>query len=163
MSASALSRTLEVPVQPGETLKMAVDELSQKSGCQFLISEEPVPGTSVYVVHTSDHPFRPEYTVQSGILGFRVPSNFPDASPEDAFFIAPATVKLQQPDASRNSIDINRAGVVAGYVNGSALGEISVLVFSWHLWDRRPWNRRINTLVDHYTHSIRRFEMPEHD
>lgn len=150
-------------MQPTEIVKAAVEELSQKSGHKFLISEQLVPSTSLFVVHTTDHPYRPEYTVPSGVLGFRIPSNFPDAGPEDSFFIAPATTKLRAPDPIRNSIDVNRAGAVAGFVAGSALGDIQVLVFSWHLWDKRAWSRRTNTLVDHYTHSIRRFEQPEHD
>lgn len=150
-------------MQTTEALKAAVEELSQKSGHKFLISEQPVPGTSLFVVHTDHHPFRPEYTVSSGILGFRVPSNFPDAGPEDSFFIAPTTVKLRAPDPVRQSTDLNRVGAVAGFVAASSLRDLQVLVFSWHLWDRRPWNRRTNTLFDHYTHSIRRFEQPEHD
>ena len=163
MSVSGPYRTSEVQVLPTEILKTAVEELSQRSGHKFLISEELVPGTSLFVVHTHNHPFRPDYTVPSSVLGFRVPSNFPDAAPEDSFFIAPTTIKLQVADPVRKSIDIPRAGAVVGHVVGSVLGQTSVLVFSWHLWDRRQWNRRTNTLIDHYTHSIRRFEQPEHD
>jgi len=48
-----------------------------------------------------DHPFRPDYTVTNGVLGFRAPSNFPDAAPEDSFFIMPITVKLVKPDCTQ--------------------------------------------------------------
>ena len=146
---------------PSEELRQAVEALSAKSGYPFQISAEPVPGTSLFVVHTDDHPFRAEYTVLRGVLGFRTPSNFPDAAPEDSFFIAPAEVKLVRPDAARNSVDLNRAGRTENFVSGSALGSIPVLVFSWHLWDRVAWNRRTHTLVDHYAHCIRRFEHAE--
>ena len=148
-------------MQPSDELLKAVEALSEKSGYRFQISDEPVPGTSLFVVHTDDHAFRPEYTVLRGILGFRAPSNFPDAAPEDSFFIAPAEVKLVRPDAVRNNIDLNRAGRTENFVSGSALGNIPVLVFSWHLWDRVAWNRRTHTLVDHYAHCVRRFEHPE--
>lgn len=146
---------------PSEELLRAVQTLSEKSGYFFQISGETVPGTNVFVVHTLDHPFRPEYTVPRGVLGFRVPFNFPDAAPEDSFFIAPADVKLVSADAVRNSIDLNRAGRTENFVSGSALGSIPVLVFSWHLWDRMAWNRRTHTLVDHHAHCVRRFGQPE--
>ena len=111
----------------------------------------------------NDHPFRSEYTVPFGALGFRAPFNFPDAAPEDSFFIAPSEIKLIETDATRDSGDIHRAGRVDNYVAGSSLGNIPVLIFSWHLWDRVPWNRRKNTLFDHYAHCVRRFDQPEHD
>jgi hypothetical protein len=148
-------------VPASETIVRAVDELRERSGYSFQISPCPVPGTSLFVVHTDDHPFRAEFTINRGTLGFRIPFNFPDAGPEDAFFIAPIEVKLAQPDRSRNSIDLNRASRVDNFVTGSALGNIPVLLFSWHLWNTLKWNRRTHTLVDHYTHCIRRFEQPE--
>jgi len=149
--------------QPSDLLLQAVRELSAKSGHDFQSSMEVVPNTSLFVVHAKEHEFRAEYTVSSGVLGFRVPSNYPDASPEDSFFIVPVDVKLRQPDAVRQSVDLNRAGRAEGLVVGSALGNAPVLLFSWHLWDRSPWDRRKHTLFDHYTHCIRRFELPEHD
>jgi hypothetical protein len=150
-------------VQPSELLLLAVEELSEKSGHRFHISPSPVCNTNLYVVHTEDHPFRPEYTFPLGVLGFRVPFNFPDAAPEDSFFVAPAETQLREPDVVRRSTDLNRAGRADQFVTGSLLGNIPVLVFSWHLWDRMQWNRRKNTLMDHYTHCIRRFEQAEHD
>ena len=150
-------------MKPSDLLLQAVEELSEKSGHRFHISPEPVPNTNLYLVHTEDHPFRPEYTIRTGVFGFRVPFNFPDAAPEDSFFIAPSETKLREADAVRSSIDLNRAGRAEGYVTGSLLGGMPVLVFSWHLWDRVQWNRRKNTLIDHYTHCVRRFEQAEHD
>lgn len=144
-----------------EELLRAVADLSERSRHAFEISSQVVPGTNLYVVHTNDHEFRHTYTVERGILGFRVPGNFPDAGPEDSFFIAPADTKLRTADAVRNSIDLNRAGRAEGYVTGSALRNMPVLVFSWHLWNGVPWNRKKHTLMDHYTHCIRRFEMAE--
>jgi hypothetical protein len=163
MNASGPSLTTEVQVPPSEDLLKAVADLGERSGYVFQISPEVVPGTNLFVVHTEDHPFRREYTVTSGVLGFRVPSNFPDAAPEDSFFITPITIRLVKPDASRNSIDLNRASRADNLVLRSALDAAPVLLFSWHLWDRAPWNRRVHTLVDHYNHCIRRFEHPEHD
>jgi hypothetical protein len=148
-------------VQPSEELLKAIEKLSEKSGYPFQISPEPVPGTSLFVVHTPDHGFRPEYTVTRGVLGFRAPFNFPDAAPEDSFFVIPVDIKLLSPDPVRNSIDVNRASRTENFVTGSALGNVPVLLFSWHLWDRVPWNRRAHTLVDHYSHCIRRFEHAE--
>lgn len=144
-----------------EELLRAVADLSERSGHAFEISPQVVPGTNLYVVHTNGHEFRPAYTVERGILGFRVPGSFPDAGPEDSFFIAPADTKLRGADAVRNSIDLNRAGRAEGYVAGSVFGNMPVLVFSWHLWNAVPWNRHKHTLMDHYTHCIRRFEMAE--
>jgi hypothetical protein len=150
-------------VPPSDDVLKAVADLGERSGYVFQISPEVVPGTNLFVVHTADHPFRPEYTVTKGVLGFRVPSNLPDAAPEDSFFIMPITIKLASPDPTRNSIDLNRASRADNFVLKSDLGAVPVLLFSWHLWDRAPWNRRIHTLVDHYNHCIRRFEQPEHD
>ena len=149
------------PVEPSEQLLKAVRELGEKSGHSFQISPQPVPGTTLYVVHAPDHDFRPEYTVARGILGFRVPANLPDAAPEDSFFILPADVKLITADRVRNSTDLNRASRADNFVTGSVLGNVPVLVFSWHAWNSSPWNRRTHTLVDHYTHCLRRFEQPE--
>ncbi|HWY70331.1 MAG TPA: hypothetical protein VNX88_16805 [Terriglobales bacterium] len=148
---------------PSELLLQAVAELSARSGHVFHISPEPVPGTSLFVVHTENHEYRPEYTITSGPLGFRVPFNLPTAAPEDSFFIAAVDAKLRVPDPVRNSADLNRVGRAEGHVSGSRLGNASVLVFSWHLWNTVPWDRRKHTLFDHYTHSIRRFERAEHD
>lgn len=150
-------------MQPSELLLQAVTDLSARSGHTFHISPEPVPGTSLFVVHTDHHEFRPEYTITSGVLGFRIPSTFPDAAPEDSFFITAVDAKLRVADRIRNSIDLHRAGRADGHVLGSALGNVPVLIFSWHLWNTVPWNRRKHTLFDHYTHCIRRFEMAEHD
>ena len=163
MNASAPFPTTGVQVPPFEDLLKAVADLGERSGYVFQISPEVVPDTNLFVVHTLDHPFRPEYTVTNGVLGFRVPSNFPDAAPEDSFFIMPFTVKLVNPEPTRNSIDLNRASRGDNLVLKSDLGTAPVLLFSWHLWDRVPWNRRIHTLADHYNHCIRRFEQPEHD
>lgn len=152
---------MEVLVEPSELLLRAVADLERKSGYRFSISPTPVPGTALFVVHTAEHPFRAEYTTKSGVLGFRVPVTFPDAGPEDAFFIAPADVKLLQSDRVRNSFELNRASRADNSVAGSVLGNIPVLLFSWHLWNTLRWNRRTHTLMDHYTHCIRRFEQPE--
>jgi len=150
-------------VEPSSFLLQAVEELSQKSGYPFQISAVPVPGTGLFVVHTPAHPFRSEYTVAQGALGFRTPFNFPDAGPEDSFFIIPCDVKLSTADPVRKSMDPNRASRAEKLVTGSTLGNAPVLLFSWHLWAKISWNRRVHTLVDHYTHCIRRFEQPEHD
>lgn len=150
-------------LQPSDLLLQAVTELSARSGHEFYISPEPVPGTSLFVVHTNSHEYRPEYTISSGALGFRVPFNFPDAAPEDCFFITAIDTRLRTPDPLRKSMDLNRAGRSDGFVNGSTLGNVPVLVFSWHLWNTVRWERRKHTLLDHYTHCVRRFDMPEHD
>jgi hypothetical protein len=157
---------MEVRVAASELLVRAVNELRECSGYRFQISSFPVTGTGLFVVHTEDHPFRAEYTIARGALGFRVPLNFPDAGPEDAFFISPIDVKLVQPDRVRNSVDLNRASRVDNFVIGSSLGNVPVLLFSWHLWNTVKWNtvkwdRRVHTLVDHYTHCTRRFDQPE--
>jgi hypothetical protein len=163
MSVSGQSPITEGLVQPSDQLLQAVKELTEKSGHPFQISAQPVPGTSLFVVHTPDHAFRSEYTVTRGVLGFRSPINFPDAGPDDSFFIMPFDVKLLSEDAVRKNTDLNRASRADNFVTGSALGNAPVLLFSWHLWEKTKWNRRVHTLVDHYTHCIRRFEQPEHD
>lgn len=154
---------MEVPVQPSEILLQAVADLSARSGHAFHVSPQPVPRTNLFVVHTDHHDYRAEYTVTSGALGFRIPFNFPDAAPEDSFFITVVDTKLRTPDPVRNSVDLHRAGRADSFVTGSTLGNVPVLVFSWHLWNSVPWDRRKFTLFDHYTHCIRRFEMAEHD
>ena len=110
MSVSAPSPTTEVRVEPSDILLEAVKDLSAKSGCTFQISPTPVPGTQLFVVHTPQHEYRPEYTIPSGGLGFRVPFNFPDAAPEDSFFITAVDTKLKVPDSVRKSTDLNRVG-----------------------------------------------------
>ncbi len=146
------------------TLSDAVDRLSEASGYKFRISDDVVPGTQLYVVYTESHDFPDRYDVRVGGLGFRVPANLPDASPEDCFFIAPTTIKLSAPDPVRNSVDLNRAAVQPNYVPKDVLGGGPVLVFSWHLWDKpnTPWRPRTHTLVDHYAGCLMRFEQPEH-
>lgn len=146
-----------------EEIVAAVTELSIRSGHQFTVSSKPVTGTDLYVVYATNHPLPASYTVQTGVLGFRVPSMFPDAHPEDAFFIQPHDVKLKAVDQVRKNSDIHRASVSPDLLKGTELAGQSVLVFSWHLWDRAAWDRTKHTLVDHYQHCIRRFEQPEHD
>jgi len=141
----------------------AVDNLSKASRHAFHVTDGPVAGTSLYVVYATDHPFRELYTLTQGTLGFRVPDNFPDACPEDSFFVQPHDVKLNAPDPVRKSIDLHRAGESPDFLKGTVLGERSALVFSWHLWNRRAWNTNTHTLLDHYTHCVRRFDEPEHD
>src|ERR1700691_2804129 len=102
MSGFERSRTTGGLVQPSDELLAAIKQLSAKSGHPFQISTEPVPGTSLFVVHTPDHAFRAEYTVTRGVLGFRAPFNFPDAAPEGAFFVIPVDIKLLKPDPVRN-------------------------------------------------------------
>ena len=150
------------PVAVPEEITAAVTEMTQKSGHQFRVSEKVVEGTQLYVVYAPDHPFPEHYTVASGTLGFRVPQNFPDASPEDCFFLLPNDVKLKVADLVTGNVNINRAGEDPNFLKGTELGGKVALVFSWHLWDRRPWNRRKHTLFDHYAHCLRRFEQNEH-
>src|SRR2546422_145641 len=79
MSLSGPCPTMEGLVGASESILQAVRELSQKSGHTFEISPDTVPGTQMFVVHTSNHSFRLEYTAESGTFGFRVPANLPDA------------------------------------------------------------------------------------
>jgi hypothetical protein len=151
------------PVAAPDDLVEAVAELSNKSGHEFRISESPVEGTDMFVVYAVDHPLSAQYTVASGIFGFRVPRQFPNAGPEDSFFIQPHDVKLKQADPARNSTDVHRASSVPDFLKGTELGGSPGLAFSWHLWNTVPWNRNKHTLVDHYGHCVRRFEKPEHD
>ena len=141
--------------KPSDLLVQAVAELSARSGHTFQISPEPVPGTSLFVVHADNHEYRPEYTITSGDLGFRVPFNFPDAAPEDCFFITAVNAKLKIADPVRKPIDLNRAGRSDGYVTGSVLGNVPVLVFSWHLWNTVPWDRRKHKLFDTAGESVK--------
>ena len=146
---------------PPSSLLDGLSELRAATGRDWQISQEPVPGTGLYVVHAA-HEFPKHYTVEVGQLGFRVPSNFPDAGPEDCFFISPAKVKLREANKNRGTSDIHRAGENPGYA-GPIPGLESVLVFSWHLWNKTAWNRRKNRLSDHYFHCLRRFEQAEND
>lgn len=148
---------------PSDFLRSAVEELTRRSGYTFAITAGYVEGTSLYVVYTTGHDFPERYTASSGVLGFRVPFNLPDAGPEDTFFIQPASIKLRQPDPVRNSIDLNRASSNNDFLKGTTLAAEPCLVFSWHIWDRCPWDRRKHTLFDHYTHAVRRLEHIEHD
>ena len=90
MNVSAPSPITEVRVPPSDDLLKAVADLGERSGYVFQISPEVVPGTNLFVVHTVDHPFRPEYTVTKGVLGFRVPSNLPDAAPDHSSSSCPS-------------------------------------------------------------------------
>jgi hypothetical protein len=144
-------------------LKVAVAELAQVTGIAFSISAEVVTGTQLYVVYSLAHPLPDRYSAESGTFGFRVPTNFPDANPEDSFFVVAPSLKLREPDPVRNNIDIHRASQSSDFFKGTELDGQLALVFSWHLWDRSSWNRRKHTLLDHYTHCVRRFDQPEHD
>src|SRR5207249_4450709 len=137
--------------------------LAQQAGHAFHVSDQPVPGTNLYVVYAPDHPMPAHYAAEKGALGFRVPGNYPDAGPEDTFFIAPATVKLREPDPVRGSTDINRASADGNHIQKVVPVDGPVLVFSWHLWNKAAWQRRKHTLMDHYMHCLRRWEQPEHD
>jgi len=150
-----------VPVP--EPIQLAVGALSKESGYEFRVSDAPVEGTKLFLVYATEHPLSDLYNVREGILGFRVPDNYPDACPEDSFFIQPADIKLTSPDAVRNSVDIHRAGPTPEFLKGTELGATPALVFSWHIWNTRPWNRSTHTLIDHYAHCVRRFDAPEHD
>src|SRR5258706_13091045 len=103
-------RTTEGPVTASEELASAVADLSERSGHAFRISPQVGPGTNLYVVHTNDHEFRAAYTVERGVLGFRVPGNFPDGGPGDNFFVAPADTNMRDPDTVRNGTNQIRQG-----------------------------------------------------
>jgi len=158
-----LSQVKEAQVPAPDHIVQAVHGFSEKVGYKFEVSDCPVEGTELYVVYAEAHPLPERYTVALGVLGFRVPRNIPDACPEDCFFIQPHDVKLKEADPVRNSKDINRASSNQDFLRGTKLGGTPALVFSWHLWDRRPWDRNRHTLIDHYDHCIRRFDQPEHD
>ena len=128
------------------------------------MTEQVVTGTAMHVVYANDHSIPERYTRRVVTIGFRVPSNFPEAAPEDCFFIQPSDVKLCSPDTERKSCDLNRASVnESDFLKGTDLVSLSALVFSWHLWNKKAWDRRSHTLVDHYRHCLRRFEFQEHD
>ena len=146
-----------------DNILTAVHELSEKSGYKFRVTDMPVEGTSLFVVYAENHVLPDAYTASVGVLGFRVPDNFPDACPEDCFFIQPHNVKLKQPDSIRRSTDVNRASSTLDFLKGTSLPDKTALVFSWHIWDRRPWNRNKYNLIDHYNHCVRRFDLQEHD
>lgn len=148
---------------PSDAILAAVKDLSEKSGLDFSVTETVVEGTELYVVYATNHPFPDVYTVAAGVLGFRVPHNFPDAQPEDSFFIQPDTVKLKTADQKRNSVDIHRAAPDQNLLKGTPLGSGPALLFSWHIWNKVAWKRGKHTLADHYFHCVKRFEQPEHD
>jgi hypothetical protein len=140
----------------------AVTELGNKSGQAFLITENPVIGTELYVVYVRDFKLPPKYSPDIATFGFRVPTQFPNACPEDSFFLIPCDVSLSLPNPERGSTDINRARKTEKVTSGTELGDGAVLLFSWHLWDRVPWDRSKHQLIDHYEHCLRRFDQPEH-
>jgi len=146
-----------------DELTAAVAELSAQVGVDFKITDTLVTGTELFVVYADAHPLPTRYTVTSGTLGFRIPRNFPDAAPEDSFFVMPHDIKLAVIDPVRNSIDVHRASVSVEVLRGTELDGRSVLAFSWHLWERVTWQRRKHSLKDHYLQCLRRFEVPEHD
>ena len=144
-------------------LATAVAQLRETAGEEFQVTEKAVEGTELHVVYVCDHPLPARYSNRIAMLGFRVPSRFPDACPEDSFFLVPCEIKLVEPDSARNSTDLNRAGRTEGVLKGTELPDTPVLLFSWHLWNSVPWDRNKHTLMDHYRHCLRRFEQNEHD
>src|SRR5438046_2050972 len=96
-SASEPSRMRVALVAAPDQIRRAVADLSKTSGHSFHVSDDPVDGTKMYVVYTNEHPFRETYSVEQGVFGFRVPDNYPDACPEDSFFIQPHDIKLKAP------------------------------------------------------------------
>ena len=141
----------------------AVKALRSRTGEEFLLSENSVEGTELHVVYAKEHQLPERYSQTKGMFGFRVPLRFPNACPEDCFFLVPDTIKLVDEDPVRRSKDINRAGVTQNFLKGSGLDNVPVLVFSWHLWNKVSWDRNKHNLVDHYLHCLRRFEQEEHD
>jgi hypothetical protein len=128
-----------------------------------MVTEHSVDGTELHVLYVAEHSLPAKYSRSHGLFGFRAPAIFPMGCPEDSFFLAPDDLQLVTADPVRNSHDLNRAGKAAGMLKGTELGDISVLVFSWHLWNKVPWDRNKHTLLDHYRHCLRRLEQPEHD
>lgn len=160
--APFLAKVAPVPVP--DHLAAAVAELSRATSIEFEVTDGVAAGTELHIVYARKHPLPPRFNQSEAILGFRVPRNYPDAAPEDLFFlITPQPLRLAVADPVRNSNDVHRVSLNADVLKGTPLEGSQALVFSWHLWDRSPWNRRKHTLVDHYTHSIRRFEQAEHD
>ena len=74
---------MAAPVPAPDPIAAAVRDLSERSGQEFVVSETVVPGTTLYVVYAAAHPLPAHYAEASGVLGFRVPQNFPDACPEE--------------------------------------------------------------------------------
>ena len=147
-----------------EELKTAVASLSEATGIEFAVTDDVVPGTRLYVVYSPQHELPDRYNQATGVLGFRVPANYPDVSPEDAFFLQTAEpLKLASPEPSRRSTEIHRASMNGEVLKGTVLSDRAALVFSWHLWNHVRWDRRKHTLIDHYNHCLRRFEQSEHD
>jgi hypothetical protein len=142
-------------------LRAAVDELTKDAGVNFVISDEPIAGTELYLVYATNHPLPSRYSVSHGTLGFRIPTSFPNGQPEDCFFVHPDSIQLSTSEPTRNSNTIHRTGSDPNFAKGMLDGP--VLVFSWHIWDRVPWDRKKHTLIDHYRHALRRFEAPERD
>lgn len=152
------------PGGPPEWLATQVEELTRRSGITFNLTSGPVPGTALYVVWADEHPLPARYNLDKATLGFRVPVNCPDAAPEDQFFIRPVTVRLREPDPVRKATELNRAAANNSILGGQVPGDPNVLVFSWHIWNNKPWSRTKHTLFDHYAHCLRRLEdVPEHD
>src|SRR5262249_5651896 len=118
MSDFGRFRARAAPVPAPDELLGAVAELSEKSGHRFLVSQRPVEGTRLDAAYALDHSLPSYYPVDKGTLGFRLPDNFPDAQPEDSFFIQPPDVKLKVADTVRNSMDINRAGIAPDWLKG---------------------------------------------
>ena len=162
-SDSVRFRAREAPVAAPDYIVDEVRRLSSASGEAFVVTPEPIEGTELFAVYATDHWLPAKYTRDKALFGFRVPGNLPLACPEDSFFLAPDDIQLVTADPVRKSQDLNRAGKTTGILKGSALGDISVLVFSWHLWNKGIWDRNKHTLLDHYQHCLRRFEQPEHD
>lgn len=148
---------------PTDLLRAAVADLSARSGLPFTISEQPVTGTQLFVVYTDKFEFPQRYTVDLGTLGFRAPYNFPDAPPEDVFFVLPASIRLKEKDEKRSQDTLHRANEDVNFLRGAIDPAPAALVFSWHLFDRTRYDRRRFTLYDYYRHCERRFEQPEHD
>jgi hypothetical protein len=148
-------------VPPTEALRRAVDELREQTSLDWQLSDGVVAGTSLHVVYVKDHDMPGHYGAPTATLGFRVPTNCPDGQPEDAFFLLPANLELRETEPTRSSKAINRAASTPNVLQGVFPDNPNCLVFSWHLWNTVPWDRRKNTLLDHYGHCLRRFEQPE--
>lgn len=145
-----------------EHLVDAVKDLAEASRQAFQVTDSMVTNTQLYVVYAPDHWLPDKYTRTEGTFGFRVGDGYPESCPEDAFFIYPADIKLVAPDPVRRNTDLNRAAAQTGILTGTDLGDVSVLVFSWHLWNQAgKWKRGKHTLIDHYTHCLRRFDQTE--
>ncbi len=146
-----------------EALAAAIEALRTTTGENFQVTERPVDGTEMHVVYLRNHTLPTHYSSRNGLFGFRVPARFPDACPEDCFFLVPWDIKLAEQDPVRKSTDPNRAGKAENLLKGTELDDVPVLMFSWHLWNTVPWDRNKHTLMDHYRHCLRRFDQSEHD